>query len=346
MDINVKLPGNRQFKRFFFVDFENLSSVKSIADNDKNGLIGADKLKKSDCVPAYYCGSQPTSQYDIRLLNQMFDSRAHYYFIPNFVEMNNAVDAFICQDILEVSENNPEAEYYVITGNVRDYEKTIRRYQQKGIKVSIAPSIAKALELESDSASKSNVLSNENDTGYTLEGLDQKTINKLIPVHTGYSRFFFYKIDDSFSNGMKVFGKIKKSDCVPCIFNANLKTIKISIELLDKMLGSRAHYVFIPAKDEDSINDVMRYCIEIIKKTNPEAKFYVEYIEQAVRTYFGQHFKQQIYIDHKEEIIALMIKHYKDEAVFREEVTKIYGLNQAAVDTICNKCKQLFEKLQ
>ena len=98
-------------------------------------------------------------------------------------------------------------------------------------------------------------------------------INKLIPGIKGFERFFFVDFDECFPTRMHGAEKLKRSDSVPVFCDANVKTIKGKFKLFASMFESRAHYIFIPVKDSESKVEIIYHCIDVIKKTNPEAGY-------------------------------------------------------------------------
>ena len=122
------------FKRFFLVDYENVN---------RDGMNGVTKLTEEDCVRIYYSESAETLTFGLhRRINA---SKAHFDYIKVQMPIKNAVDCQILFDIRDLSKENRQAEYFIVSKD-SDFDRAVEDFKGRKIKVKKVEEICKLTE--------------------------------------------------------------------------------------------------------------------------------------------------------------------------------------------------------
>lgn len=125
------------FKRYFMVDYENVN---------RDGLNGVTKLTKEDCVRIYYSEAAETLTFGLhRRINV---SKAHFDYIKVQMPIKNAVDCQILFDIRDLSKENRQAEYFIVSKD-SDFDKAVDDFKARKLKVKKVEEICKLSEKKS-----------------------------------------------------------------------------------------------------------------------------------------------------------------------------------------------------
>lgn len=134
---------------------------------------------------------------------------------------------------------------------------------------------------------------------------------------------------------------------------------QILIDLQNILKSSRSAKYFIVSKDNDfdraigqlisqkikvkKVQEICKWSEDDNSKKMPEhtmekslKKSQQEKREAQIRSFFGQHFKEKVYTEHKEEIIQIVIKGKTKQQV-NNELTKVYR---------CKTSGEVYKKLQ
>lgn len=119
------------FERYFLVDYENVN---------REGLNGVTKLSKEDCVRIYYSEAAETLTFGLH--RRIIASKAHFDYIKVQIPIKNAVDCQILFDIRDLSKENRQAEYYIVSRD-SDFDKAVEDFTARKLKVKKVEEVCK-----------------------------------------------------------------------------------------------------------------------------------------------------------------------------------------------------------
>lgn len=136
------------FKRYFLVDYENVN---------RDGLNGVTKLTNEDCVRIYYSEAAETLTFGLhRRINA---SKAHFDYIKVQMPIKNAVDCQILFDIRDLSKENRQAEYFIVSKD-SDFDKAVEDFIGRKLKVKKVEEICKLTEKKATPEQKKTTTTN------------------------------------------------------------------------------------------------------------------------------------------------------------------------------------------
>ena len=136
------------FKRYFLVDYENVN---------RDGLNGVTRLTNEDCVRIYYSEAAETLTFGLhRRINV---SKAHFDYIKVQMPIKNAVDCQILFDIRDLSKENRQAEYFIVSKD-SDFDKAVEDFKGRKLKVKKVEEICKLTEKKATPEQKKTTTTN------------------------------------------------------------------------------------------------------------------------------------------------------------------------------------------
>ena len=120
----VVTVGKEKYKRYFFIDMENVHT---------NGFKGIGDRNERDSVRIYY--SNPNESIPIELHIKLTGSSANFEYIRVDMPIKSAADCMILLDLQKIAEKNKKAEF-IIVSNDTDFDRPIKKFGTYGYKVS------------------------------------------------------------------------------------------------------------------------------------------------------------------------------------------------------------------
>ena len=157
MSSSIKSAQNEDanFQRYFLVDYENVN---------RDGLNGVTKLNEEDCVRIYYSDAAATLTFGLH--RRINSSKAHFEYIKVQIPIKNAVDCQILFDIRDLSKENRNAEYFIVSKDT-DFNRAVEEFKFKKIRIKKVEEICKSSTEEKEtiqSKPQNNVFAKENPT--------------------------------------------------------------------------------------------------------------------------------------------------------------------------------------
>lgn len=157
MSSSIKSAQNEDanFQRYFLVDYENVN---------RDGLNGVTKLNKEDCVRIYYSDAAATLTFGLH--RRINSSKAHFEYIKVQIPIKNAVDCQILFDVRDLSKENRNAEYFIVSKDT-DFNRAVEEFKSKKIRIKKVEEICKSSTEEKEtiqSKPQNNVFEKENPT--------------------------------------------------------------------------------------------------------------------------------------------------------------------------------------
>lgn len=163
----------KEYQRFFLVDYENVNCA---------GLDGIENLTDKDCVRIYYREErEEIEKLTLGLHNRINKSMARFKFIEAKWSIKNAVDFWILFDVEKLLKKNKKAEYFIVS-NDTDFDKDIKKFCGKKIKVKKIPAICKR-----DEFAKTQ---NNRRKANTSKNMSKKTDNREAQIRSFFGQHF------------------------------------------------------------------------------------------------------------------------------------------------------------
>ncbi|MCI5604023.1 MAG: PIN domain-containing protein [Clostridiales bacterium] len=306
-------------EKYYLVDFENVHN---------EGIIDIDKLSKDDHVHIFSTQNALNIRKDVFWLN--IDIKSH--LVP---VRSQSLDMHLVSYLgylLGVYGNRCS---YTIVSKDKDYDNIIDFWIREGYEnVSREKSISVPIDENNKIITTSTDEKNSEKSSSTPKNVNGKITEWMQNKLSGPERT---KLNIFIQHNLKNLGyDSKKLNSICKVVIAHCNDERMLSEIHNELKKEWDDY----SKIYEDIKQILnKYINEKDNKRKDESD--IDKKEQQIRTFFGQNFKEKIYIEHKEEIISIIIN-AKSKQQVNNDLLKLYA-NGNVVKNIYKTIKPLIK---